>query len=193
MKECISGEGSERVGVLRPQCTFHLLAVGRRLDRTGRGKVGRHLICCCLLLRPGCCVVCLTLAKSNGLIKPTVRRAWAHKRDDESGEWSGLWWILALSCTGRSGGLRPAYWERGTLHEVETGTRHAWTQILQRCICMGNEEMASGWWMGKVVTSCQQKSKDLCLLKQCKVCVCAGPKAHNHSEPTSPVPFSETD
>lgn len=57
---------------------------------TGRGEVRRHLISCYLLLRPGCGVVCLTLVKSSGIIKPTVQQAQAHKRDDESGEWSGL-------------------------------------------------------------------------------------------------------
>lgn len=103
---CVRGGGS------RPQSTFHLPAVWRGSGCTGRGEVDGHLICCYLFVRPGYSVVCLTLVKSSVLIKPTVRQPQAHERDDESGEWSGLWWILALSCTGRSGGLRPAYRDR---------------------------------------------------------------------------------
>lgn len=93
-------------------CTFHLLAAWRGSGCTRRGELDRHLISWYLLLCPSYCVVCLTYVKSGGLIKPTVRQALAHKRDDESWEWSGLWWILVLSCTDRGGGLRPAYWEK---------------------------------------------------------------------------------
>lgn len=93
-------------------CTFHLVAAWRGRGCTGRAELDRHLISCYLLVRPGYRVACLTHVKSGGLIKPTARQARAHERDDESWEWSGLWWILVLSRTDRGGGWRPACWEK---------------------------------------------------------------------------------
>lgn len=132
-------------------CTFHLLAAWRGSGCPGRRELDRHLISCYLLLCPGYCVVCLTLVKSSGLIKPAVQQARAHKRDDESWEWSGLWWILVLSCTGRGGGLRPAYWEKLA----------TWGWIRQWAACTGCTDINSAaykiseWlvvWFGGVTT-----------------------------------------
>ncbi len=152
LRVCVGG------GRSRPRCTFHLLVVWRGPGCTGRGEVDRHLIRCYLLLRPGCYVVCLTLVKSSGLIKPTVQQARAHKRDDESGEWSGLWWILALSCTGRGGGLRPAYRDRLAVWgwNSQWAARADCTDITMQHTHI---KQVNGYWCGRV----------RCLTCNCKV------------------------
>ena len=125
---CVLGEGREQ---LRPQCTFHLLAVWRGSGCTGRGEVDRHLICCYLLSRPGCCVVCLTLVKSSGLIKPTVRQARAHKRDDES---RGMEWALmdiSVELHWQGWRLEALHTQIGSLFEVESGSgQHSLYRLL---------------------------------------------------------------
>ena len=126
---CVGGgEGAAQTSVhlSPPGCVERVRPYGER-----RGEVDRHLICCYLLSRPGCCVVCLTLVKSSGLIKPTVRQARAHKRDDES---RGMEWALmdiSVELHWQGWRLEALHTQIGSLFEVESGSgQHSLYRLL---------------------------------------------------------------
>lgn len=84
----------ETVSVLEVETSGHLSPSGCvervTLYRERRGGQTSDLLLSAFCI-PAAVFVRLTLVKSSGLIKPTVRQARAHKRDDESG---GMEWAL---------------------------------------------------------------------------------------------------